>query len=73
MSQPGIKDLVGRVMIDSEFLAELVRDASGVLASYELSNEEHAAIMKAVSGTSKTSDVERAREFQTFMTKRWAS
>ena len=31
-----IRDLVGRVMIDREFLADLVRDPEGMLAGYEL-------------------------------------
>ena len=73
MGRPGIRDLVGRVMIDKEFLAELVRDPAQVLAGYELSTEEHAAIMQAVGRTGSRSERERARALQTVMMKRWAT
>ena len=48
MAGKGIRDLVGRAMIDKEFIAELVRDPARVLAEYELSADERAAIMQAV-------------------------
>lgn len=73
MERPGIRELVGRAMLDKEFLAELVRDPSAVLAGYDLEAEEHAAVMKAVARTGKTSDAERARALQTIMMKRWAT
>jgi len=73
MGQQGIRDLVGRLMIDREFLAELVRDPETVLAAYEITAEERAQIMKAVARTGHGSETERAREFQTLMMKRWAT
>ena len=73
MGRLGIRDLVGRAMIDKEFLGALVRDPQGVLAPYELSAEEHAAIMRAVRGTAGASDHERARELQVVLMKRWAT
>ena len=73
MGRPGIRDLVGRAMIDREFLAELVRDPAVVLAEYELSAEERAAIMQAVGRKDSASEGERARALQIVMMKRWAT
>jgi hypothetical protein len=69
----GIQDLVGQVMIDKEFLADLVRDPVQVLAAYELSSDERAAIMQALGSTSHVSERERARALQNVMLKRWAT
>ncbi len=73
MAGKGIQDLVGQVMIDKEFLADLVRDPAAVLAGFELSAEERAAIMQALGTTSTVSDRERARALQNVMLKRWAT
>ncbi len=73
MAGKGIQDLVGQVMIDKEFLAELVRDPARVLASFELSADERAAIMQALGSTASVSDRERARAIQNVMLKRWAT
>ena len=51
MARPGIRDLVGRAMIDREFLADLVREPALMLADFDLSSEERAAIMQAVGKT----------------------
>jgi len=70
----GIQDLVGQVMIDKEFLADLVSDPARVLAGFELTADERAAIMLALgSSTSTVSDRERARALQNVMLKRWAT
>ncbi|HZW88309.1 MAG TPA: hypothetical protein VFF12_04455 [Myxococcaceae bacterium] len=73
MAGKGIQDLVGQVMIDKQFLADLVRDPATVLAAFELSAEERAAIMQALGSTAKVSDRERARALQNVMLKRWAT
>ncbi len=73
MGRPGIRELVGRAMIDKEFLAELVRDPDVVLARYELEAEERSAVMKAVARTGRTTEAERARALQAVMMKRWAT
>ncbi|HEV3346111.1 MAG TPA: hypothetical protein VHC93_03405 [Methylomirabilota bacterium] len=73
MAGKGIQDLVGQVMIDKEFLADLMRDPATVLAGFELSAEERAAIMQALGSTSTVSDRERARALQNVMLKRWAT
>lgn len=73
MARPGIRDLVGRAMIDRDFLADLVRDSSRVLAEFELSAEERAAIMQAVGKTGSGNERERARALQVVLMKRWAT
>jgi hypothetical protein len=71
MVRPGIRDLVGRAMIDKVFLSELVRDPGRVLADYDLGAEERAAIMQAV-GKSGTAS-ERAHALEIVLMKRWAT
>jgi hypothetical protein len=73
VASKGIQDLVGQVMIDKEFLSELVRDPARVLASFDLTADERAAIMQALGSTSHVSDRERARALQNVMLKRWAT
>lgn len=73
MGRPGIRDLVGRLMIDREFLEELVRDPTPFLAAYDLSADERAAVMQAVERTSESPERERTRTFQAIMMKRWAT
>lgn len=73
MAGKGIQDLVGQVMIDKEFLADLMQDPARVLANFELTAEERAAIMHALGSTSQVSDRERARALQNVMLKRWAT
>lgn len=73
MGRLGIRDLVGRAMIDKDFIVGLVRDPHTVLADYELSAEERAAIMQAVGRATSTSDQERARALQVVLMKRWAT
>ena len=73
MERSGIRDLVGRAMIDKQFLADLVRDPATMLADYDLSAEERQAIMQAVGRTETVSDRDRARALQDAMMKRWAT
>ena len=73
MAGKSIQDLVGQVMIDKEFLADLLRDPAQVLASFELTSAERAAIMQALGSTSHVSDRDRARALQNVMLKRWAT
>jgi hypothetical protein len=73
MERPGIRDLVGRAMIDKEFLAELVRDPARIVAEYDLSAEERAAIVQAAGRSGSVSERERARALQIVLMKRWAT
>jgi hypothetical protein len=60
-------------MIDKAFFANLLRDPATMLADYDLSAEERAAIMQAVGRTPTTSDRDRARALHNVMMKRWAT
>ena len=73
MARPGIQELVGRAMIDRDFLADLVREPALMLADFDLSSEERAAIMQAVGKTGSTTEHERARALQVVLMKRWAT
>ena len=73
MARPGIRDLVGRAMIDRDFLADLVREPALMLADFDLSSGERAAIMQAVGKTGGTTERERARALQVVLMKRWAT
>jgi hypothetical protein len=73
VASKGIQDLVGQVMIDKEFLAELVREPARVLAAFDLTADERTAIMQALGSTSHVSERERARALQNVMLKRWAT
>ena len=73
MERLGIRDLVGRAMIDKKFLTDLVRDPVTMLADYDLSADEKKAIMQAVGRKGNVSDQERARDLQHVMMKRWAT
>ena len=73
MTGKAIQDLVGRVMIDRDFLAELVRDPDAVLAGFELSAEERAVILQALGRGVHGSEEDRAHALQSIMLKRWAT
>jgi hypothetical protein len=73
VASKGIQDLVGQVMIDKEFLAELIREPAQVLGTFDLTPDERAAIMQALGSTSHVSDRDRARALQNVMLKRWAT
>jgi hypothetical protein len=73
MTGKTIQDLVGRVMLDREFLSRLARDPDGILAGYELTADERAVIMHALGRGIDAPDEERARALQDAMLKRWAT
>ena len=73
MARPGIRDLVGRAMVDRGFLAELIRDPAAILARYDLEAEERAAIMQAIARTDQQSERERSQALQAALMKRWAT
>jgi hypothetical protein len=50
-----------------------VRDPARVLAEYNLSAEERAAIVQAAGRTGSVSERERARALQVVLMKRWAT
>lgn len=73
MGQQGFRELVGRAMIDPDFLAELVRAPDAVLDGYSLSPEERAAVLQAVAKLGSTPSHRHAQVFQSALVKRWAT
>lgn len=73
MARPGMRELIGRAMIDKDFLTDLVSDPATVLGGYDLEAEERAAIMQAVARSGKQSERERVQALQVAMMKRWAT
>jgi hypothetical protein len=72
MEAQGFRDLVGRIMTDPDFLADLVRDPTAVLADYTLSADEHNLVLQAVGREGQVPTAERLRSVKTVMMKRWA-
>lgn len=69
----GLRELVGRVMIDPEFLAELQRTPETLLAQYELSSAERATVDQALARLAKTPSSERRHEFRSTLISRVAT
>ena len=73
MIRKTIQDLVGRVMVDREFLDGLVRDPDGVLAGYELTADERHAVIQALGRVAHLTEEERAHVLESVMLRRWAT
>src|SRR5437867_4330430 len=69
----GLRELVGRVMIDPEFLAELQRAPEPLLAQYELSDAERAIVEQALARLARTPASERRRQFRNTLISRVAT
>jgi hypothetical protein len=69
----GLRELVGRVMIDPEFLAELQRAPTPLLAEYDLSDAERATVERALDRLAKTPSSERRHEFHSSLIRRVAT
>jgi hypothetical protein len=70
---PRLPELVGRVMIDPDFLADLQRAPEPILAEYELSDDERATVLSALARLGQTSANHRASEFRTALIRRVAT
>jgi hypothetical protein len=70
---PRLPELVGRLMIDPEFLAEIQRTPDSVLGQYELSDDERAAIRQALERLGDTPPSRRAHALRTVLLKRVAT
>jgi hypothetical protein len=69
----GLLELVGRVMIDPEFLVELQRAPEMLLAEYELSDAERATVQQALVRLAKTPPSERRHQFRSSLISRVAT
>jgi hypothetical protein len=70
MSQQGMRELVGRVMVDPDFLSELMRSPDTTLAGYTLEDHERATVMQALARLASTPANQRARVFQSAVVRR---
>jgi hypothetical protein len=66
-------ELVGRAMIDPDFLAELQRSPDTVLAQYELNDDERRTVLGALARLTTAPAAERAQEFRTALIRRVAT
>jgi hypothetical protein len=73
MQKPGMRELVGRAMVDPEFLATLVRAPEPTLAGYELDDNERAAVLQAVQRLVAMPSTRRSGAFQSAMVRRLAT
>jgi len=68
-----LPDLVGRAMIDPEFLADLQRAPETILAQYELSEAERATVLAALERLARTPAGQRAHALRTALIRRVAT
>ncbi|PYN04699.1 MAG: hypothetical protein DME07_02445 [Candidatus Rokuibacteriota bacterium] len=69
----GLRELVGRVMIDPEFLAALQRAPDSLLAQYELTDAERATVRQALVRLAATPPSERRHELRNILIRRVAT
>ena len=72
MDSQGFRDLVGRIMIDPDFLGELLRDPAAAMAEFTLSSDERDTVLQAVGRAGEAPTPERLRAVKAVMMKRWA-
>ncbi|PYN96268.1 MAG: hypothetical protein DMD91_22025 [Candidatus Rokuibacteriota bacterium] len=68
-----LPDLIGRAMVDSDFLADLQRAPDAILAQYELSDDERAAIQTALVRLADTPLNQRALVLRSTLLRRVAT
>ena len=68
-----LPDLIGRAMVDSDFLADLQRAPDAILAQYELSDDERAAIQTALVRLTDTPLNQRALVLRSTLLRRVAT
>jgi hypothetical protein len=68
-----LPELIGRAMIDPDFLADLQRAPDTVLAQYELSDDERRTVLGALARLAKTPARERAQAFRSALIRRVAT
>jgi hypothetical protein len=68
-----LPELVGRVMIDPDFLADLQRAPELILAQYELSDDERTTVLSALARLGQTSANQRASSFRSALIRRVAT
>jgi hypothetical protein len=67
---PRLSELVGRLMVDPEFVAEVLRAPDAILGQYELTDEERVAVRQALDRLGDTPPNRRANALRTVLLKR---
>jgi hypothetical protein len=68
-----LPELIGRAMIDADFLADLQKSPDTVLSQYELSADERTTVLGALARLAKAPARERAQAFRTALIRRVAT
>ena len=68
-----LPELVGRLMVDPEFVAEAQRTPDAVLSQYDLTEEERIAVRQALDRLGDTPANRRAHALRTVLLKRVAT
>jgi hypothetical protein len=68
-----LPELIGRAMIDPDFLAALQRSPESILAQYELSAEERTTVLRALDRLAHAPAGQRAQAFQSALIRRVAT
>jgi len=69
----GLRELIGRAMIDPEFVAELQRSPDVILGQFLLTDDERTAVYQALLHLAQTPRHQRAREFHSALIRRVAT
>ena len=67
---PRLPELVGRLMVDPEFVAEVLRTPDAILGEYELTDDERVAVRQALDRLGDTPPNRRANALRTVLLKR---
>jgi len=70
---PRLPELIGRAMIDADFLAELQRAPEVILARYELNDDERATVLGALARLAATPAGQRVQVLSTALIRRVAT
>ena len=68
-----LPELVGRAMIDPDFLADLQRTPDSILAEYELTDDERATVLAALARLAQSSPGQRASALRSALIRRVAT
>jgi len=68
-----LPELVGRAMIDPDFLADLQRTPDSILAQYELTDDERATVLAALARLGRGSAGQRATALRSALIRRVAT
>ena len=70
---PRLADLVGRAMVDPEFLAALQRSPEAILADYDLDDAERSTVLGALARLAQMPAAQRDHALRTALIRRVAT